>query len=161
MRSLTEMTRIVTTVERREKGGRIKRKAKRQQQITKNRVLRYSRYMRSRCKCKTMGWTLGPIMAVAEMISATRASITLTTRTKTGMISMMGSMQVAEEAVVSPSCSIMGSKKSISLTRCSARRRSCLKKKRKLKKSNQNVDLNYLSQKLNKNLTKKINRKKP
>lgn len=82
--------------------------------------------LNSRCtksKRMIMGWTLVLIMVVEIMISETIASITLITRTKTSMISMMDSMQVEEEAVESPLCSIMGSKRPIRLTRCSISKR--------------------------------------
>ena len=100
-------------------------------------------WLNSRCtksKRMIMGWTLVLIMVVEIMISETIASITLITRTKTSMISMMDSMQVEEEGVESPLCSIMGSKRPIRLTRCSISKRLWLKK-RKLKNNNLIVNL--------------------
>lgn len=109
--------------------------------------------LNSRCtksKRMIMGWILVLIMVVEIMISETIASITLTTKTKTSMISMMDSMQVEEEAVVSPLCSIMSSKRQIRLTRCSINRSLWLKK-RKLKNNNLIVNLNHYYMKILKN----------
>ncbi len=99
-----------------------------------------NRYTKS--KRMIMGWILVLITVVETMISETIASITRITIIKTSMISMMDSMQVEEEAVESPLCSIMGSKRPIRLTRCSISKRLWLKK-RKLKNNNLIVNLNH------------------
>ena len=105
MHSSIEMIQIVTTVERQERGGKTRirnnNRINKQQLMKAKSIMEHRNNSSSRSlsinKFMTMGWILVQIMEVVMTLIMQASTIPIM-KIKTNMISMMGSMPVAEVA---------------------------------------------------------------